>query len=510
MSRAGPPRRPKPAKKNESKSIEQLFQDALRLEKVGRFDEGLALARQVVKKKPEWAQGHYALGSLLCAKGLLYDAEVALRKSIARNPKLAGVWSRQAEVLNRLGHFDEAAKAATAAVELSPKNAQIRVVKAMVLWLGGHAQEAHAFLDEAIDEGVVDPNLRSTHGAIAGQIGKLDEGIAELEQLVDEADTKQWVDPFLHSATLMHLSKLYDKAGRYDEAFGAAKRAGDMRTTGYDPDANTALLEDRIRVWSKSTIDTLPRSRVGSEKPVFIVGMPRSGTSLVEQIIASHPLAFGAGELTETYIAAKELAQPTTLMPDRMEVVSQIKRATLDRHARKILKELERTAPDGTERITDKLPNNYEHIGMIGLLFPEAKVIYCQRNALDNCTSCYLLDFVGDRNHGYSYNLAHLAHHYKIHQRYMEHWKQVAPIEILDVHYEDLVSNPVDGAKAIIEHIGLEWDDRCARSHETKRAVSTLSTDQVRKPMYTSSIGRWKHYERHIGVLIEQLDGEID
>jgi tetratricopeptide (TPR) repeat protein len=495
--------------KSGARNAEQMLREALRLEQVGRLSEGLALAREIVKAKPGWAYGHYAVGSILCAQGFIHESDTALRKAIARDQGLGGVYSRHAEVLNRLGRFDEAVEAASKAVELAPEQPKIRVVKAMVLWLGGHPEEAYRFLGDSIaegsDPGSADANLRSIHGAIAGQIGRLDEGIATLEAIVQEADAKRWTDPFLHAATLMHLSKLYDKAGRYEEAFGAAHRSGAMRKTGYDPSASEALCSERIGVWSKEAIAGLPRSRVESEKPVFILGMPRSGTSLVEQIVASHPLAFGGGEQIETYNTARALEAPTAVQPDRMDVVRQLKRATLDRCARKILKEMERAAGAESERITDKLPNNYEHVGMIGLLFPNAKIIHCKRDPLDTCVSCFLLDFVGDTNHGYSYNLAHLAHHYKLYQRYMEHWRAVSPIEMLEVSYEELVANPVDGARRIIEYVGLDWDDRCARSHETKRSVSTLSSDQVRKPMYTSSVERWRNYERWIGELVEGL-----
>jgi tetratricopeptide (TPR) repeat protein len=488
-----------------SKSTQDLLRETQELENTGRYKQSLAHGREVVKRKPAMANGHYVVGSALCGLGLLYDAETALKKAIARNPNVAGFYTRYSEVLNRLGHYEKAVEMVDKAVTLSPGDPKVLVVKALVLWLGGNPEDAYSLLDEAIKNGSDDPNLRSVHGAIAGQIGKVEQGINELEGLVKEGDRGDWTDRFMFSAILMHLSKLYDKAGRYDDAFHTAQRGGDMRLTGYNPQKNEETCGDRIRVWSQETIDQLPRSRVDSEKPVFIVGMPRSGTSLVEQIIASHPLAYGAGELTETYRMAKELCEPTTLQPDRMDVVRQLKRPTLDRSARKILKEMERAAGKDALRITDKLPNNYEHVGMIGLIFPKAKIIHCKRNALDNCVSCFLLDFVGDTNHGYSYNLEHMAHHYKLYQRYMEHWAAVSLIEILEVDYEELVANPVDGAKRIIEYVGLEWDDQCAKSHETKRAVSTLSSDQVRKPMYTSSVSRWKNYEKHIGVLIEEL-----
>ena len=484
---------------------EQLLRQALAFEQAGRLEEGLAIARDLVKRRPEWSHSHYAVGSILCALGLIDEADAALRKAIARNPNLAGVYTRHSEVLNRLGHTELAIEAADKALALRPDDPKIMVVKAMVLWLGGDADGAFRFLDKHVQAGMTDPNVRRVCGAIAGEIGRLDEGIAELETLVEEADTKVWSDPFTHSAVLMHLSKLYDKAGRYEQAFAAAKRAGEMRHTRYDPDAIEAICADRIRVWSKAMIEKLPRSRVESEKPVFILGMPRSGTSLVEQIIASHPLAYGSGELLETYRASKSLGDPTPIQPDRMEVVEQLKKATLDRVARKILKAMEKAAGKGIERITDKLPNNYEHVGMIGLLFPNAKIIHCKRDALDTCVSCFLLDFVGDTNHGYSYDLGHMARQYRIYERYMEHWKAVSAIEMLEVSYEELVANPEDGARRIVDYVGLEWDERCSKSHETKRAVSTLSSDQVRKPMYTSSVGRWKNYEGWIGELIEGL-----
>ncbi len=505
MGNKGPSKGSVSAGKGTKANDEQLLRQALALEQAGRLEEGLAIARDLARRRPEWSHGHYAVGSILCALGLIDEADTALRKAIARNPNLAGVYTRHSEVLNRLGHHEQAIEAIERAIALRPHDPKIMVVKAMVLWLGGDAQGAYDFLDQRLASGVTDPNPRGVHASIAGQIGKLDEGIANLEALVEEADTKVWTDRFMHSSILMNLSKLYDKAGRYEEAFMTAKRAGEMRRTGYDPDRVESTCIDRIRAWSKEVIDGLPRSRVMSSKPVFILGMPRSGTSLVEQIIASHPLAYGGGELLETYRATRALTDPTELEPDRAARVASLKKATLDRTARKILKAMEKPAGKGIERITDKLPNNYEHIGMIGVLFPNARIIHCTRNPLDTCISCFLLDFVGDTNHGYSYDLGHMARQYRIYERYMAHWKAVSPIEMLEVNYEELVANPDDGARRIIDYVGLEWDEQCSKSHETRRAVSTLSSDQVRKPMYTSSVGRWKNYERWIGELIEGL-----
>ncbi len=491
-------------------SFEQLVRGYEQSEQAGNYRRALEIGRAMVSQRPTRMHGHYAVGSALCHLGLLDEADTALRKAIARDPNRSGIYIRHGEVLNRLGHSEAALEAVETASRLAPNDPKVMAAKAMVMKLCGHLNEAYTYLDQLIADGCDDPNVRSIHAVLAGELGKADEGIIELEKLVNEADQKVWIDPFMHSAILMHLSRIYDKVGRYDEAFAAAKRAGDMRNTDYDPEQATQTYDLRLSAWSPERMAKIPRSRVNSDKPVFILGMPRSGTSLVEQIIASHPLAYGGGELGETYLAARELSEPNAIISDRSQLVEQLKKASLERCARKILKTMEKASGKMANgkpyaKITDKLPNNYEFVGMIWAMLPNAKIIHCKRNPLDTCLSCYLLDFVGDRSHGYSYNLKHLAHQYRLYQRMMDHWKTVMPDSILDVEYEELVANPEDGARRIVEYVGLEWDERCSKSHETKRAVSTLSSDQVRKPMYTSSVGRWRNYEGWIGELVEGL-----
>lgn len=500
---------PKGRNRASASDLKAMFGRAQRLEAAGRHQEALDLGREMVKLQPGWAMGHYAMGSALCAMGLLDEADAALGKAIARDGNNAGFFTRRAEVLNRLGHHQEALATIDRAVALSPGDGRVIVVKAMVLWLGGDKETAYRVTGEALGAGVEHLPLRNVHAQLAGAMGDTAAGIAGLEAILDESDGGKTLDRMLCSEVLMQAARLYDKAGRYDEAFAAAQRGGAMRQTGYDPDEVRERCDDRIEAWSAERIARVPEARFRTDKPVFIIGMPRSGTSLVEQIIASHPLAYGGGEMLETKFAAHELSEPNAYIDSRAAMVEQIKPAPLDRCARKVLRVMEKAAMrekgEGVERITDKLPNNYEYVGIIAKLFPDAKIIHCTRNPLDTCVSLFMLDFVGDRNHGYSYNLEHLAAQYQVYERYMAHWRSVSPIEMLEVCYEDLVANPEAGARGIIEHIGLGWDGACARAHETKRAVSTLSSDQVRRPVYTSSVGRWKHYQKHIGVLVGAL-----
>lgn len=482
-----------------------MLAQSQRLEGAGRNREALNLGREIVKAQPGWSMGHFAIGSALCNLGLLDEADAALKKAIARDATQASFFMRRAEVLNRMGRHEQAVETIDRGVALAPDNPRVLIVKAMVLWLGGDPRAGRACLGELIERGVDDQRMRMVHALIAGEIGEIDEGIAALETLRSEQAPR-----LLRSEVLLTLAKLYDKAGRYDEAFAAADEGGRLRETGYVPQETSRRCADRLAAWSPERFAQTAEARFTTEAPVFIIGMPRSGTSLVEQIIASHPLAFGGGERLETWHAALELTEPTELEPDRARLVAQLKPAALDRHARSIVKSLEKAAKhemgEGAKRLTDKLPSNYEHVGLIRKLFPRAKIVHCVRDARDTCLSCFLLDFVGDHNHGYSYNLAHLAAQYLVYQRYMAHWRDALGIEILDVRYEQLIEDLEVGARRIIEFVGLDWDDACARPHQTKRAVSTHSSSQVRRPVYTSSMQRWRRYEKHLGPLLEGLD----
>ncbi|MFG0299261.1 MAG: sulfotransferase [Phycisphaerales bacterium JB047] len=489
--------------------LKRLAQHAQALEIAGRYVELIEVGKQMSRARPEWSLGHFFLGSGQCGNGMLDEADRSLRKAISRDDKQAGYFVRHGEVLNRLGHREEATVCASRAVELDPDNPDVLVPAAMVIWLGGDARGAHDLLDDAIARGAVSPKLRSVHALVCAEVGRLDDGIESLRALLDEHDGGRDLPRLLHSECCMYLAKLLDKAERYDEAFEQARIGGSLRETKYDPHRAAQKCDDRLAAWSKDRFDAIPTSRVKSDAPVFIIGMPRSGTSLVEQIIASHPLAYGCGELLDAWHAGFELSEPDALVTDPVAKVDQLKPAALDRCARRVLKVMERAASrekgKGVQRITDKLPNNFELVGIIHKMLPNARFIHCVRNPLDVCISCFLLDFVGDHNHGYSYNLEHLAHQYQVYQRYMAHWRSIESIPMLEVRYEELIGDAEGGARGIIEFLGLDWDDACARSHETKRAVSTLSSDQVRKPMYTSSKERWRNYERHIGVLIEAL-----
>jgi hypothetical protein len=301
---------------------------------------------------------------------------------------------------------------------------------------------------------------------------------------------------------------LYDKLERYDDAYEAARKGAELNAKTYDPAERDWLFEQRAAAWNKETMPDLARSGIDSDKLVFIVGMPRSGTTLVEQIIGSHPQAYGAGERINIFNAVRELVTPEDSSQTISGLASALQKATLARTARRILKDMEKQAPSGTKpaRICDKLLLNFQHLGLIEQLFPNARVIICSRHPLDNFISSFLLDFEGVNAHAYTDTPEWFAHFYALHRRYIEHFKESCSLPILEVAYEDVVEDQEAQTRRMLDFLGLEFDEACLSFHELERAVNTASTDQVRQKMYTRAIGRWRNYERHLGPVQASLE----
>ena len=241
--------------------------------------------------------------------------------------------------------------------------------------------------------------------------------------------------------------------------------------------------------------------------PIFVLGMPRSGTTLVEQIIASHPMVHGAGELqtlNDVILTVRGPHGDTIRFP---EFVPGLDASALHQIGARYVTSVRKLAPEFAEkceRITDKMPSNYYFAGLIHLALPNAKIIHTIRDPVDTCISCFSKLFSTDLN--YSYDLGELGRYYKRYERLMAHWRRVLPRgRILDVRYEEVVADLETEARRIISHCGLPWKDRCLSFHEAIRPVRTASATQVRQPIYKSSVGRWRVYEAHLGPLLDAL-----
>jgi hypothetical protein len=294
------------------------------------------------------------------------------------------------------------------------------------------------------------------------------------------------------------MGKYCDDVGDFAQAFQNFKRGNELLKTvaaDYDRKERSHLIDALIRIYTREEIARIKVPGSTSSKPVFVVGMPRSGTSLAEQIIASHPAARGRGELHFWEgLAAKDSGLTRSILsePARAKV------------AEEYLRLLEVSSASAS-RIVDKSPVNSDFLGLIYSVFPNARVIYMQRDPIDTCLSCYFQQFLMGLK--FTFDLSDLVHYYNEHRRMMAHWRAVLPHGfILDVPYEALVTDQEAWSRKMLAFIGLEWDPRVLEFHTTTRQVVTASAWQVRQKIYKNSVARWRNYERFIGPL-KALEG---
>jgi len=283
----------------------------------------------------------------------------------------------------------------------------------------------------------------------------------------------------------------------------AAKRA----TISYDEKSALALFDRIIATFTPTLIAA--KSGVGhpSPWPIFIIGMPRSGTTLIEQILASHPRVHGAGELSIINDVIRAMRAPGSDNSAYPEFVPSLDASALMQIGARYVAAVARLAP-ADQHITDKMPSNYLFTGLIHLALPNAKIIHALRDPIDTCLSCFSKPFAGLHH---THDLAEIGRYYRRYQRLMEHWNCVLPVgRILQVRYEDVVANVEREARRIITHCGLDWDERCLAFERTQRPVRTISATQVRRPIYETAIGRWRMYEPFLGPLLAELEGRAD
>lgn len=305
------------------------------------------------------------------------------------------------------------------------------------------------------------------------------------------------------------MGSALEHSGEYDESFAAYQEACRLHSKDhpYDEQADIRYVEHTCGFFSEEMFAkysefaaTLPP--VGDQRvPIFIVGMPRSGTSLIEQVLASHPALYGAGELTtlSDLVDKVELLPPGA--PNWESSVSALREL-----GRVYLERVSRLAP-GARYITDKMPHNFKYMGLIPLMLPNAKIIHSMRDAMDNCFSCYTVRF--KEGHEYSYDMQMLGRHYQRYRKLMAHWRSIFPADrMLEIRYEDNVADLEREARRLLDYLGLPWDPACLEFYQNKRPVSTASVSQVRQPIYSSSVARWKRYEKHLAPLIDIVKSE--
>jgi hypothetical protein len=298
------------------------------------------------------------------------------------------------------------------------------------------------------------------------------------------------------------MAKIYEDKQDFASAFSYLQIACSMHKErcGYNRDTQMRLFEFEQTTFTRGLIEQLQECGSDSPRPMFVLGMPRSGSTLVEQVLASHPAITGGGELRFMDVVLRNHAAMV-----EGGKISSLLRLTCDQLPELAETYLSLIAPMAPQEqmVVDKMPGNFFHIGLIALMFPNAKIIHVKRNPMATCLSCYKQRFL--EGHAFSYDLDDLGRYYLAYLDLMEHWRQVLPGRVFEVEYEALTSDFEPQARRLIDYCGLEWDDACLKFHENKRAVRTASLAQVRKPIYTSSVSFWQNYERQLKPLYDIL-----
>ena len=462
--------------------------------------EAAASIREAIKIKPDYAEAHNSLASTYRALGYGPDALYEYRQALRYKPDYDIARVGLANVLIDRGDWDASLARFQEILDQNPNSEQALVGKAGILERKGLIEESFAIIRPIVDGGSPSPDVAGVFSGLARQFGREGEAIALLEDALASSELKS----DQRSNLSFILGKLYDANGEFDLAFQHYSVGNELQPTKFDPKMFAAWLDKVIEFYNNKRVRRMPRAANESVSPVFIVGIPRSGTSLTEQIVASHTKVYGAGELDDIPRIVRDVAGGPGSEQRFPDCVADLDSAALDVIAEKHIQQL-REYDEKAEIFTDKMPYNFMYLGLIAQLFPRARVIHCVRDPLDTCLSCFFQNFA--RGNFQTYRLGHLGAYHVEYQRLMRHWHDVLDIPIKDIVYEDLVADLEGKSRELVDFVGLEWDPQCLRFHESKRLVNTASYDQVRQPIYNRSVGRWRHYDRHLGPLKEALAG---
>ncbi len=467
----------------------------------GRPLEAVACFRRALELQPGTSEIQRLLGQTLADVGELEEAETCLQGVLRAQPDSAGVWCELGMVYRLQGRFKDALDAYRRAPVRAPDEAGARAGEAAVLEMLGRKDEARRIVGELLARGDRTPGTLEVHADLCPD----DDARGAVAVLIRERLVAGDLPGDGRTRLLFRLGQLHDRRGEYDEAFAAWDEANGLVDIEFDGAAHRRFVDRIIETFSREAFARLPRSSRTESGPVFIVGMPRSGTSLVEQILACHSQVYGAGELPWLpRLADFPAATPGGTRAAFPGGVAAVDAAALDRMAREYLR-LSRTGSDAARYVTDKLPVNFLYLGLIALLFPGARIVHCARDPRDTALSLYSQSF-GLRL-PFAYRLGDIAAFYREYARLMRHWEQVLPLPLHTVQYEELARDPKPVIRRLLVFLDLDWEPACREPHRSGRVIATASYDQVRTPIYTRSVGRWRYYERYLGDLLAVLGG---
>lgn len=460
------------------------------------YDEAKRLLTQILQTQPAHSEANRLMAKIFAMSGYVDRAISCLKKVLAQDSTNLAVLLELGDYLVVMDRCAEAEKIFAKAFKLNNQSPQAVSGLATALNKLGKYQQALNIIQPIIDKGLLNAGIAKSFLKICNRLELCEQAIYYAEQVLSSVDIENAEKTGLY----YQLGGLYDKRKQYDAAFADFKCANDSKPDHYSAIEYDAYIDAIIRNFSRQSLASAPSSGVESNKPVFIVGMPRSGTSLTEQILCAHSRVYGAGELRN--IADEMSSLGKTLQVKYPAFSGKLESAALYDSASRYLEHIESVSA-GEDFVTDKMPHNFLYLGMISLMFPLSKIIHCKRNPRDIALSIYFQNF--HLSHQYSTRLENIVKHYKSYERLMNHWKLVLDMPVLEVQYEDMVSDQRGTTQKMLDFIGLEWDEKCERFYDQARSVATSSHDQVNQKMYSGSIERWKNYEKQVGELFDEL-----
>jgi len=499
---------------------------------VDRIDAAISHYHKAAQLRPDIAELHDNLGNALRISGDPYAALAAHDRALQLKPGLTEAHINRGNALNDLGRQDEAVEEFTRVLKTDPtvpeahfnlaaalsfqgeKNAALEHYREalrlkpdfMAAVLGatemldrlGQPESARKQLQPFADRRSKDVFITIAHAGLAAGDDERRESITDLESLLGGKKVSRNITRKIY----FMLGTLYDAMQSYDGAFENYRQGNGLVREEFDRAGRLQNIDRLIDAFNPESFRSLPRAANTSELPVFIVGLPRAGKTLAEEMLASHPRVTGAGELADVTNIMRAIEADTGM--DFPLGIDKLPVGKLDEYANEYLERRKAGAFQGATRIVDTMPGNFQYLGLIMMLFPHAHIIHCRRNPLDQCLECYFKNFFRASEYAYTSNLDDLAFMYSHYSRLMRHWKETLALPLLEVRYEALVQQPEATCRELLDFVGLAWDPRCLDFHQLGKS-QLMKAREIHEPVHTRFIGRWKNYERHLQPLIDGL-----
>lgn len=478
----------------------EILVQAKAFHRSGRFADAIPLYEQLLRIRSDAPAVLSMLGSAQNSLGRVEEGRRNIEKAIALSPKTAHFHHDLALSYKRTGDFAKSHECLDTAIGLEPGQTTFRAAKAELQLMEGAFDAALATIEPALGVQPLAAPVAIIFGRLAPRFGREREATEHLESVLPRID----LAPAARMRSLFVLGSLHDRLGDYDKAFDCFAKANALYGGRFDAALHEQRVDATIAAFTPSAIAALPRAAVDASRMVFVVGMPRSGTTLVEQILSTSPMVHAAGELNTLPRIARTLeGGPRVGMPI-LTHAGNLTQQSLDNAGREYVAGF--AAVDAAKRsIVDKTTLNVLNLALIQLALPGAKVIHCVRDPADVCFSNYAHLFDGAID--FAYDLVNTGRFHRDYVRLIEHWRRTLTLPILDVSYEGLVADVEGTSRRIFEFVGLPWTDKALSFHESDRVALTNSNLQVREPIYDRSIGRHRHYAAHLAPLYAALEG---